>query len=421
MKKLFCLFPLLVVFLSLQGQERPLKLRPDAFPPVKDQSDPKALIMASTVDEMAGWDRYPTYQTYLNMMQQWAQKYPSLCHLDTIGTSVRGRLILSMYITGSEDNDLYRPEFFYSSTMHGDEVTGYVMMLRLIDTLLKGYGTNMQYTQLLNTTRISINPLANPDGTYSGGDNTVRYAMRYNARFVDLNRNYPDPFGTPPMDDEQEENTAMIAYVSAHHFQMSANLHGGSEVINYPWDSFTSSENPHPESEWWQAVGKRFVDTLRTYSNSHFRDVNNAGVIAGGDWYVISNGRQDYMNHYHNCRELTMEISTDKKLSSDQLPEYWRFLQHSLVNYIAEIHTFASGTTAVDPEPQAVGLVVYPNPTHDRLFLTEPAVDDLFVFDCRGQRLLCFPQGCSVLDISSLQQGVYILRCGTHVVKVVKR
>lgn len=323
---------------DIHAQGKPLKPRPDAFPPVAENTDSKAVVMASTVDEMANWNRYPTYETYLEMMRLWQEKYPNLCKVDTIGTSTQGRLLLCMVIRGENAYQYQHPEFFYTSTMHGDEVTGYVMMLRLIDTLLSGYGSNQQYTDILNTVDIYINPLANPDGTYRSGNNNVQGSIRYNANYVDLNRNFPDPFGTAPLNPQQIETTAMVDYANSHHFRLSANLHGGSEVMNYPWDSYTSTQQPHPYRDWWIEVCKRFVDTCRTYSDSHFRDVNPSGYIAGGDWYVISNGRQDYMNHDHNCLEMTMEVSKVKTLSSNQLPEYWRFLQHSLVNYIAEIY-----------------------------------------------------------------------------------
>ena len=333
MKRLLVLVLLLTAGAMASAQ---FKLRPDAFPPEPEPLAVKAVTMASDVSQMAQWDRYPTYGTYVAMMQQWAADFPALCRLDTIGTSIQGRLILSLEIAGNLA-DTTLPEFFYSSTIHGDEVTGYVMMLRLIDTLLHGYGSNPLYTQLVNTTRICINPLANPDGTYRSGDNTVQGAQRYNANYVDLNRNYPNPFGSSQAN-LQQENAAMISYVGRHRFRLSANLHGGSEVMNYPWDCFTSAQRPHPKSAWWQEVCKRLVDTIHTYTGGHFNDVTSEGYIAGGDWYVITGGRQDYMNYYHNCLELTMEVSTTKLLSSSQLPVYWNFLQHSLVNYIDMIH-----------------------------------------------------------------------------------
>ena len=278
------------------------------------------------------------------------------------------------------------------------------MMLHLIDTLLSGYGTNGQYTDLLDRTRISINPLANPDGTYRRGDNSVHGAVRYNANNVDLNRNYPNPF-VPTKAAVEPENEAMIAYFTAHNFQLSANLHGGAEVMNYPWDSFTSNENPHPAADWWKAVCQRFVDTSRTYSPTHFSDTYTSGVTAGGDWYVIDGGRQDYVNYYHNCLETTMEISTSKTLSSNLLPEYWGFLQHSFVNYIAEIHNLPDIMAIERPQPNAAGPApkVYPNPTTDKVSVEMPG------------------QGIRTINLSSYPAGVYTIRSGSGFVRVIKQ
>lgn len=343
MKKILVMLSVLLVAATATAQ---LKPRPDAFPPEEEPLGSKVLNMATSVEQMASWNRYPTYSVYLSMMQGWATAYPNLCRLDTIGTSINGRLILSLEITAHPTNPTL-PEFFYSSTIHGDEITGYVMMLRLIDTLLHGYGSNPQYTSLINRTRICINPLANPDGTYYGGDNTVQNSRRYNANNVDLNRNYPNPFSSAK-ETLQQENAAMISYFDRHNFRLSANLHGGAEVMNYPWDTYTSAQLPHPMSAWWVDVCRRFVDTSRTYNSNHFNDTYSCGYTAGGDWYVITGGRQDYFNYYYNCLELTMEISTTKKLSSTQLPTYWNFLQHSLVNYIEEIHTLFPHNTIED-------------------------------------------------------------------------
>ncbi len=302
------------------------------------QGTEKAVTMANTVAQMSDWDRYPTYDVYLQMMDSFAIKYPTLCQIDTIGTSVRGRLILCAVISDSLGIDQNEPQFFYTSTMHGDEVTGYILMLRLIDHLLANYGSDAEITRLVNTTRIYINPLANPDGTYNGGNNTVSRAIRYNANYTDLNRNFPDPWGTQPMSATQRENTAMMDYAQNHHFVMSANLHGGSEVVNFPWDSYTSDEKLSADYLWWQDVGRRFVDSCRAVYSSAYTSENRSGTIVGGNWYVISNGRQDYMNYYHHCKEATIEVSTTKTLSSSLLPTYWNFHRRALIDYINQVH-----------------------------------------------------------------------------------
>ena len=424
MKHLLLSFSLLFVSLAATAQ---LKPRPDAFPPDTTALEPKSVQMADNVDDMASWDRYPTYETYLRMMSRWAETYPQLCHIDTIGVSVRDRLILSMYIEPQTVDDLYRPEFFYSSTIHGDEVTGYVMMLHLIDTLLSSYGTSPEITSLIDGTRISINPLANPDGTYRSGNNSVRGASRYNANNVDLNRNYPDPFA-PAKESLEQENRAMIDYVSAHHFRLSANLHGGSEVMNYPWDCFTSLQNPHPAADWWQEVCQRFVDTARVRDNRRFLDVNASGVIAGGDWYVIHGGRQDYINFYHDCLEVTMEISSQKTVGSEQLPAYWNALGQSFINYIGEIHQLPTSPDPPDP-PAAIDecaslqsqTSVYPNPTAGEITIVAFENTLATLHDIHGRHIMDIPleKDANTLYISDLQKGIYFLRIGEKTAKIV--
>lgn len=398
------------------------KSRPDAFPWQPDAV--KASVnMATTVAEMADWDRYPTYETYVAMMHGWEQQYPQLCQLDTIGTSVQGRLILSMKISNKTAQTGQRPEFFYSSTMHGDEVTGYYFMLRLIDTLLSSYGTSNELTQLVNTVDIYINPLSNPDGTYHGGNSTVAGARRYNANNVDLNRNFPDPFGTDPLSPQQQENTLMIAYMQQHHFILSANLHGGSEVMNYPWDSFTTSQRVHPDRDWWISVGKRFVDTTRLYNSQRFKDVNTSGVIDGGDWYVISNGRQDYVNEVLGCHEITMELSTQKTLNSSYLCSYWNCMCHSLINYIREIYNVPGHQLAIALPSQAK-VRVYPNPAHDIVYVecVDSMLSTCSVLDMGGKEVLRakVADGGAKIDVSALPTGIYMVRSGNSVAKMVK-
>ncbi|MBP5528371.1 MAG: T9SS type A sorting domain-containing protein [Bacteroidales bacterium] len=426
MRKLIIALSFLLAVLPMQAQvfptagEQPLKPRPDAFPSVQEfYGASKAVNMAATVEEMASWDRYPTYQTYLAMMQRWANEYPDLCSIDTIGLSLQGRLILAVHIEGIREADIYKPQFFYSSTIHGDEVTGYVMMLRLIDTLLASYGTSQRLTDLVNETAIYINPLANPDGTYHGGNTTVSNSVRENSAGIDLNRRYPDPFQSYNYAIPQE-NQAMIDYFSSHNFRLSANLHGGSEVMNYPWDCYTTLQNPHPQAAWWREVCTRFVDTSRIYSVNHFNDVTPSGVIAGGDWYVIHGGRQDYVNYYHNCLELTMEISRQKTLSSTRLPEYWNFLAPSFINYIAEIHSLPGSQGISDLRLSAADIRVYPNPVTNIVHVIGlPDGTPVELYDMQGRlRLKSFNSQFSVSDLTS---GVYLLRAAGRLAKIIKK
>jgi PKD repeat protein len=281
------------------------------------------------------WDFYPTYPAYVSLMNQFATDYPDLCEVVNIKTLASTRQILCIHINDSLGVDQNEPEFLYTSSIHGDETTGYVLMLHLVDYLLKNYGIDEQATNLVNNVDIWINPLANPDGTYAGGDNNIYGATRYNANWVDLNRNYADPEDGPHSDgnDYQPETQAFMDFAAGRDFVMSANFHGGAEVLNYPWDTW---QRLSADDAWWQYVCRQYADTAHANSPSgYLTDLNN-GITNGYAWYSISGGRQDYMNYFQRCREVTAEISSIKLLPANQLEAFWEYNYRSLLNYIEQ-------------------------------------------------------------------------------------
>ncbi len=308
------------------------------FQVVSKGSGAKPLTMATTVAEMANWDRYPTYSVYVQMVQDMAANHPNICRLDTIGYSQDGRLVLALKITDNPDVDEDEPEFFYTGNMHGDEVVAYIMFLRLADYLLNNYGTNSEVTNLVNNVEIWINPLANPDGTYYGGDNDISGAQRYLSNGVDPNRNFPNPNGNHPDGNAWAQETQdMMAFADAHNFVMSANTHSGAEVVNYPWDTWTSSQNLHADDNWWQFVSHEFADTVFAHSSGgYLTGVSSNGIIEGGDWYIVEGSRQDYMQYFKNCREFTVELSNVKLLDAAELPAHWDYTYKSFLGYIEE-------------------------------------------------------------------------------------
>jgi len=290
--------------------------------------------MSQSVKKATEWDSYPTYGAYISMMYQFAADYPDLCRIDSIGASVNGRAILFAKISDNVNPDEAEPEFLYTSTMHGDETTGFVLMLRLIDYLLRNYGVNDKVTCLVDNLEIWINPLANPDGTYFMGDSTVFGATRCNADSVDLNRNFPDPqYGDHPDGYQwQPETIAMINFADQHHFVLSANFHGGAEVVNYPWDTW---EKRHADDEWLIWLCRQYADTVHAYSPAGYMSGFDDGITNGAEWYIIHGGRQDYMTYFQYCRETTIEISDIKLLPASLLPAHWEYNRAALLNYMA--------------------------------------------------------------------------------------
>lgn len=282
------------------------------------------------------WNYYPSYDEYTTMMDSFGIKYPSVAKVYEIGTSVNGRKLLFVKISDNVLQKEAEPEFMFTSTMHGDEVTGYVLMLHLIDYLLSNYGKDSLVTDLVNHVEIWINPLSNPDGTYKAGNSSVTGATRFNANNVDLNRNYPDPQGGQHPDGEawQPENIAMMNFMGQHHFVLSANYHGGSEVLNYPWDTWS---RPHPDQDWFQLVAKEYADTAKKFGGSnYFSDVDSSGITDGYQWYPVQGGRQDYTTYFLHGREITIEVSEPKMPASSDLTKYWDYNYKAMLHYIQE-------------------------------------------------------------------------------------
>jgi PKD repeat protein len=298
-------------------------------------TNPKMLDHVN-LKQIQAWNFYPTYNAYETMMNQFASNYPSLCNVYSIKTLASGRKIILAKISHNVNIHENEPQFLYSSTIHGNETSGFVHMLHLIDTLLSSYGTSPRITRLLDSTEIWICPLANPDGTYeASGGNSIYGATRGNANGVDLNRNYPDPVGGPHPngDSTQPETVAFMNFADTMHFVMAANFHEGAEVFNYPWDckaALTADDN------WWQLVSHEYADTAQSYGTpGYFTDLNS-GITDGYAWYQVLGGRQDYMNYFEHCREATIEISSDQSPSGSELPKLWSENKRSFLNYIEQ-------------------------------------------------------------------------------------
>lgn len=302
--------------------------------------------------ELNTWDYYPNWDEYNAMMNQFAANYPDLCELVTIGTSMNGREIMCIHINNNLGEDQNEPEFLYTSSIHGDELVGYVLSLRLIDYLLSNYGVLGDVTHMVDNIDIWINPLANPDGTFAGGNNSVWGATRGNANNIDCNRNFPDPEDGEHPDGNpwQTETIVWMDFAEDMDFVMSSNMHGGAEVVNYPWDTWSML---HTDTDWWELVSREYADQVHEHGwSGYFTDLDN-GVTNGYAWYSISGGRQDYMNYFHNCREMTLELSAVKTPMESQLNDFWEANYRSLLSYMGQVLYGFSGvvTNAVNGNP----------------------------------------------------------------------
>jgi hypothetical protein len=338
------------------------------------------------------WDSYPTYIQYDSIMRSFVSQYPSLCRLDTIGTTNYGKLVLVLKISDNVSEDEDEPEVFYTSSMHGDETGGFILMLRLAAFLLENYASDTRITDLVENLQIWINPLANPDGMYRTG-NTISSPTRFNANGVDLNRNFPDPdIGTV----KQKETLDMISFLKKRRFVLSANFHSGAEVVNYPWDKWL--DRRHADDTWFYNISREYADTVHQYGGPIYMHDFDNGVVRGAVWYVINGGRQDYVTRELQGREVTIELDNDYITPAAELETLWINNYRSLLGYLENalhgIHGQIIDSETSDPVPARIFIAghdmdsshVYSDTLHGSFVrMLSPGTWDLS-FSARGYR-----------------------------------
>ena len=341
------------------------------------------------------WDSYLTYPQYVTMMEGFpsnalSDRTCTLIDLGQLSTSSHRHLYGVRIYKGEPYG---KPKFLYTSTMHGDEVTGMILMLRLIDELCTS--TESRIVNLLDDLDIYIFPCTNPDGTYYGGNNTVNGARRANGNNVDLNRNYRDYFNGdhPNTSTYQNETQWTMTLADENLFTMAANYHGGAEVMNYCWDWVFQD---HADLDWWEYVCTEYVTLARQVYGSYMTDTYSDGVTNGATWYSITGSRQDYMNGYAQCREVTVECSSDKTPSASQLPAFWNRNHNSMLAFMEQARNGVHGVVYDATTGQTVQGATVSVLNHDisNSYVTTHSVGDFhrpikggsytFVFDKEG-------------------------------------
>ncbi|HOC43401.1 MAG TPA: M14 family zinc carboxypeptidase [Thermoanaerobaculales bacterium] len=332
------------------------------------------------------WECYPTYAQYVGFLNRYAADYPALCRLVDLGATTnqaRPHRLWALRISDNPDLEEDEPEVLYSASIHGDETTGYGLMLHLIAELLDGYGGDPEITALVDDLEIWINPAANPDGTYYSSDATVDGAIREYTNAsggwgVDGNRNFPDPDDGPHPDGNPwwTETQHMMAFAEAHRIVLSANFHGGAEVVNYPWDTWSRR---HVDDAWLIAISRAYADAVHAVAPAgYLTDLDN-GITNGWDWYTITGGRQDYMTGFRGGREVTIEISSTKLLPASQLDDHWLWNRAALLGYLGQSRKGIRGLVtdpAGQPLDARIEIVGLDTAADNSYALTDPDVGD---------------------------------------------
>jgi hypothetical protein len=322
-----------------------------------------------------------TYESLAAHLQDLATAYPNICRITSIGASVEGNAMLALVLSDHPYLDEDEPEVRISGGIHGDELLGVGVPVRLAEWLLANYGgtdaDGMRVTNLLDTTELWIVPLLNPDGYEAG--------TRENSNGQDLNRYFPDGFedgvstvyaeGAPDASAQEKEQAAMMTWTAAHRFVLGANLHTGVLVACYPYGNSAAGVSQYSTSP----DDSLFIDLSRTYADNHPTMATNSnvpgadnGIINSCEWYRVVGEFADWAYRYTGSLEITVELSPT---ADPDLDQGWSDNKEALLAFAEYAQNGIRGVVrdSVTGEPLSAAIEIAGN---ERLVFTDPAVGD---------------------------------------------
>nr|XP_045582871.1 carboxypeptidase E-like [Procambarus clarkii] len=275
-------------------------------------------------------------------------------------------------------HELLEPEFKYVANMHGNEVLGRELLLGLAHYLCEAWRAgDPDIRSLLSTTRIHLLPSLNPDGWQLATDTGARDYLkgRANNNSVDLNRDFPDldrimysnearhiMHNNHLMDQlrdldhqPQPETWAAMKWIMSTPFVLSANLHGGDLVANYPYDASRSGaaqEYAHsPDDSTFRHLAQVYASRHPRMSDPHrppctsgdYSFGPDGGVTNGAAWYSVRGGMQDFNYLSSNDLEVTLEVGCDKYPAASSLQQEWLDNKDALLEYMWQVHIGVKG------------------------------------------------------------------------------
>ena len=111
------------------------------------------------------FDHYYRYDELTRILNAFAQEFPNLMRVESIGKSYEGREVWVATITNTATGpDKEKPAFWVDGNIHASEVSPASACLYFINYLMTHYGTDAEVTRALDTRAYYICPRVNPDG-----------------------------------------------------------------------------------------------------------------------------------------------------------------------------------------------------------------------------------------------------------------
>ncbi len=138
------------------------------------------------------FDEFLRHEPMTQVLYAYAEAYPNLVSLRSMGRSFEGRDIWVLVLTNTATGaDVDKPAFWLDGNIHAAELTASTTCLYYLHHLVSQYGVDAEVTHLLDTRVVYMAPRLNPDGAELALADRPRH-IRSSTR--------PYPFDEEPVD-----------------------------------------------------------------------------------------------------------------------------------------------------------------------------------------------------------------------------
>ncbi len=245
---------------------------------------------------------YHDPETMAERLAELAAAYPDRAELVQLGQSLEDRPILGLRL-GRGGGASWR----ILGGHHGDELSSAELALATAEALLSE--DPRMPPGLLDRAEVWVVPHVNPDGVAQGS--------RYNAREVDLNRNYGFQWridearsGSGPF--SEPETRAIRSLSLLEPFLAGLSMHSGAQNIGYVYN-YTEADTV--EEERLAALGEAYSAAC---------DLEGFYATNGAAWYITYGDANDWAYGTRGVLDFTLEVSNTKTPPSGDLDSYLR-------------------------------------------------------------------------------------------------
>ncbi len=193
---------------------------------------------------------YHSYATLTLDLNAWADDYPEIVNLFTIGQTELGRELWMLQISDwsqeTKPDGAAKEVVYIDGGHHGNEHLGTELAFLVAEYHIEGWANgDQEVLDVLATTELHVLIMLNADGN--------DFDTRWNVNQVDLNRNYDHYWNTCPTTQpgssafSESETLANSIYMNevVPHADLYITMHTGVWIMLYPWGKW-----PEQPSDW---------------------------------------------------------------------------------------------------------------------------------------------------------------------------